>query len=165
LLSQVSDGSFQLKINQSNCDPSQEKMTVEKFITEAQNSEQQDFLFEANPQARGFLNRIINAKGIYKYLDEETLDAIKIKLLTNTEIKENLKNELLNYKNLADRDVSEPRNSSEIQEKIEQAKLIIEKVKADKIFKEDKDFQEILQRSPKNTPTQASVRQESKERF
>ena len=165
MLSQVSDGSFQLKINQSNCDPSEEKMTVEKFITEAQNSEQQDFLFEANPQARGFLNRIINAKGVYKYLDEETLDAIKIKLLTNTEIKENLKNELLNYKNLADRDVSEPRNSSEIQEKIEQAKLIIEKVKVDKIFKEDKDFQEILQRSPKNTPTQASVRQESKERF
>jgi hypothetical protein len=165
MLSQVSDGSVRLKINQSNCNPSQEKMTIEKFITEAQNSEQQDFLFEANPQARGFLNRIINAKGIYKYLDEETLDAIKIKLLTNTEIKENLKNELLNYKNLADRDVSEPRNSSEIQEKIEQAKLIIEKVKADKIFKEDKDFQEILQRSPKTTPTQASVSQKSKERF
>ena len=81
LLVQNPDRTFALKINHCNCDPSQEKMTIEKFITETQNSEQQDFLFESNPQARGFLNRMINKKGIYKYLDEETLNALKIEFL------------------------------------------------------------------------------------
>lgn len=158
ILSQVSDGSFQLKINQSNCDPSQEKMTIEKFITEAQNSEQEDFLFEANPQARGFLNRIINAKGIYKYLDEETLDAIKIELLNDPAILENLKEELSFYKDILDRNNdSEAKKPSDFKEKIALAKLIIEGIKEDKIFKDVDDFKRILESEPKTVTTQPQI--------
>ena len=158
MLSQVSDGSFQLKINQSNCDPSQEKMTIEKFITEAQNSEQEDFLFEANPQARGFLNRIINAKGIYKYLDEETLDAIKIKLLNDPAILENLKEELSFYKDILDRNNdSEAKKPSDFKEKIALANLIIEGIKEDKIFKDVDDFKRILVSEPKTVTTQPQI--------
>jgi murein DD-endopeptidase MepM/ murein hydrolase activator NlpD len=158
MLSQVSDGSFQLKINQSNCDPSQEKMTIEKFISEAQNSEQEDFLFEANPQARGFLNRIINAKGIYKYLDEETLDAIKIELLNDPAILENLKEELSFYKDILDRNNdSEAKKPSDFKEKIALAKLIIEGIKEDKIFKDVDDFKRILESEPKTVTTQPQI--------
>jgi hypothetical protein len=165
MLSQVSDGSFQLKINQSNCDPSKEKMTIEKFITEAQNSEHQDFLFEANPQARGFLNRIINAKGIYKYLDEETLDAFKIKLLNDPAILENLKEELSFYKDILDRNNdSEAKKPSDFKEKIALAKLIIEGIKEDKIFKDVDDFKRILESEPKTAPTNAEIDSRSQAR-
>ena len=157
MLSQVSDGSVQLKINQSNCDPSQEKMTIEKFITEAQNSKQQDFLFEANPQARGFLNRIINKKGVYKYLDEEALNALKSGLLEDEHIKENLKNELLFYKKIVDKKTSELLESKIVDEKFTQAKFIVDEIAKDKIFKEDKDFKEILRSIPRGAPTRANV--------
>jgi hypothetical protein len=133
-------------------------MTIEKFITEAQNSEQEDFLFEANPQARGFLNRIINAKGIYKYLDEETLDAIKIELLNDPAILENLKEELSFYKDILDRNNdSEAKKPSDFKEKIALANLIIEGIKEDKIFKDVDDFKRILVSEPKTVTTQPQI--------
>ena len=155
LLTQNPDRTFALKINHCNCDPSQEKMTIEKFITETQNSEQQDFLFESNPQARGFLNRMINKKGVYKYLDEETLNTLKSGFLNDNDIKENLKKELLIYKKIVDEKASGSLESKIIDEKFTQAKFIVDEVIKDKIFKEDKDFQEILRSIPRGAPTGA----------
>ena len=157
LLVQNPDRTFALKINHCNCDPSQEKMTIEKFITETQNSEQQDFLFESNPQARGFLNRMINKKGVYKYLDEETLNTLKSGLLNDNDIKENLKKELLIYKKIVDEKASGSLESKIIDEKFTQAKFIVDEIAKDKIFKEDKDFQEILRSIPRGAPTRAGI--------
>lgn len=155
LLTQNPDRTFSLNINHCNCDPKQEKMTIEKFITETQNSEKQDFLFESNPQARGFLNRMINKKGVYKYLDEETLNTLKSGLLEDEYIKENLKNELLFYKKIVDKKTSESPESKIIDEKFTQVKFILDEIAKDKIFTEDRDFKEILQRIPRGAPTRA----------
>jgi len=157
LLYQNADGNFQLKINQSNCDSSQEEMTIEKFISATQNQEQKAFLYEANPQASGFLNRILTKKGVYKYLDEETLDAIKIKLLNNPAILENLKKELQIHKDILDRCEIESENPSDNNKKIALAKLILDGIREDKIFKEVDDFKEIFKSEPNTSLTQARV--------
>jgi len=157
LLNQDADGNFQLKINQSNCDSSQEEMTIKKFISSTRDQEQKVFLYEANPQASGFLNRILTKKGVYKYLDEETLDAIKIKLLNNPAILENLKKELQFHKNILDRHEIESQNPSDNNKKIAQAKLILDGIREDKIFKDVDDFKEILKSEPNTSLTQAKV--------
>jgi hypothetical protein len=159
LLTQNPDRTFALNINHCNCDPSQEKMTVENFFAKAQDEEMREFLFESNPQARGFLNRMINKKGIYKYLDEETLDALKAGLLEDEHIKENLKKELVDYKNIVDDKASKSPKSKIADEKYKQAKFILDEIAKDKIFKEDKDFQEILRTIPRLSPAGANVTQ------
>ena len=157
LLTQNPDKIFALKINHCNCDSSQEKMTIEDFFAKAQGEEMRDFLFESNPQARGFLNRMINKKGVYKYLDEEALNALKSGLLEDEHIKENLKNELLIYKKIVDEKASGSLESKIIDEKFTQAKFIVDEIAKDKIFKEDKDFQEILRSIPRGAPTGAGI--------
>jgi hypothetical protein len=158
LLHQDADGNFQLKINQSNCDSSQEEMTIKKFISSTRDQEQKVFLYEANPQASGFLNRILTKKGVYKYLDEETLDAIKIKLLNNPAILENLKKELQFHKDILDRHEIESQNPSDNNKKIAQAKLILDGIREDKIFKDVDDFKEILKSEPNTSLAQARVK-------
>ena len=157
LLAQNPDQTFTLKINHCNCDPSQEKMTVEDFFAKAQSEEIREFLFESNPQARGFLNRMINKKGIYKYLDEATLNALKSGLLEDEYIKENLKKELLLYKKIVDENENKSPESEMVDEKFKQAKFILDAIEKDKIFKENKDFQEILRTIPRVTPAEANI--------
>ena len=157
LLAQNPDQTFTLKINHCNCDPSQEKMTVEDFFAKALGEEMREFLFESNPQARGFLNRMINKKGIYKYLDEATLNALKSGLLEDEYIKENLEKELLLYKKIVDDIASKSPESEMVDEKFKQAKFILDTIEKDEIFKENKDFQEILRTIPRVTPAGANV--------
>ena len=161
LLTQNPDRTFALKINHCNCDPSQEKMTVEDFFAKAQGEEMREFLFESNPKAQGFLNRMINKKGIYKYLDEDTLNALKSGLLEDEYIKENLKKELSDYKKIVDDKASKSPESEMVDEKFKQAKFILDTIEKDEIFKENKDFQEILRTIPRVTPAGANVAQSS----
>jgi len=130
LLSQDMDGNFQLRINQSNCDSSQEEMTIKKFISSTHNQEQKVFLYEANPQAGGFLNRIINKKGVYKYLGEEELNLIKLKIVN--EFSEKLLKELEEYEGLLKAPI-EDHNEIARAKKIEFEKIIKE-VKEDLIL-------------------------------
>ncbi len=155
LLTQNPDKIFALKINHCNWDSSQEKMTIEDFFAKAQGEEMREFLFESNPQARGFLNRMINKKGVYKYLDEDTLNAVKSGLLEDEHIKENLIKELSDYKDDVDGKVSQSKDPKIADEKYKQAKFIVDEIAKDKIFKEDKDFKEILRSIPRGAPTGA----------
>ncbi len=156
LLTQNPDRTFALNINHCNCNQKQEKMTIEDFFAKAQGEEMQEFLFEYNPKAGGFLNRMINKKGIYKYLDEETLNALKIEFL-NDDIKKKLIKELSDYKDDVDGKVKQSTDPKIADEKFKQAKFILDEIAKDKIFKEDKDFQEILRSIPRGAPTGAGI--------
>ena len=134
LLTQNPDRTFALNINHCNCNQKQEKMTIEDFFAKAQGEEIREFLFESNPQARGFLNRMINKKGIYKYLDEETLNALKIEFL-NDDIKKKLIKELSDYKDDVDGKVKQSTDPKIADEKFKQAKFILDEIAKDKIFK------------------------------
>ena len=165
LLVQNPDQTFALNINHCNCNAKQEKMTVEEFFAKAQGEEMREFLFESNPQAQGFLNRMINKKGIYKYLDEDTFNALKSGLSEDEYIKENLKKELLDYKNIVDDKASKSPESKIADERYKQAKFILDEIAKDEIFKEDKDFQEILGMSPRASPTGANVALRAQQRI
>ena len=91
------------------------------------------------------------------HLDEDTLNALKSGLLEDEYIKENLKKELLLYKKIVDENENKSPESEMVDEKFKQAKFILDAIEKDKIFKENKDFQEILRTIPRVTPTGANV--------
>jgi hypothetical protein len=80
ILIQDSENQLDLKLNDSNCTEVQ-RIKAEKFFFELSGPKGEDFLTELNPKAEKFLDRILNKKGIYKYLSDEELNIIKTKLV------------------------------------------------------------------------------------
>jgi hypothetical protein len=141
MLIQDKDGNFELKLNQSSCDESK-IISIDEFLIKIQEFERQNFLLDFNPEAKGFLNRIINKKGIYKYLNDEEIVQIKSNLVE--EFSEKLIEELNHYKKFI---------SMEIKEGDEVGKL--KKIEYESIIKgveQDSIFSKLITKSPSLTP-------------
>jgi len=157
ILVQKIDQSWDLVINSSNCELSDKESSFEEFIINAKEREIDQFLMQPNPQAHGYLHRILNKNGAIKYFPEEIANVVQGILLANDFIKENLKKELLTYKKIVEEKSLELGESEIINEKYKKAKFILDEVSKNKIFKEDKDLQEILKSNPKTTPCEVRV--------
>ena len=68
---------FQFVINQ-NHDDETPKFTIIEFFKKMKKDE--DFALDSNEKAIGFLNRIINHRGTYKYFDDKKMQKIKHKI-------------------------------------------------------------------------------------
>ncbi len=136
------DGNFELRLNQSNCYESK-FISIDEFLVKIQECERQNFLHEINPQAKGFLNRIINKKGIYKYLNDEEIEKIKSNLVE--EFSEKIIEELNHYKKFISMQINEADEVGKLK-KIE-SELIIKAVEEDPIFSK------LITKSPSLTPS------------
>ena len=130
-LIQLSDKTFHLKINRHGED-SEKSLDFIEFIKKAQNKEESEFLFNPNPNAKGFLYRIFHQKGIFKYIDEESTNKFKKKLMEDEEAKARILTEYLEYVELCRIDSKDPRRLK----KKEDAEFMIQKINNDPIFKD-----------------------------
>ncbi len=148
ILVQGLDGATDLKLNQSNCDSSQ-NITTEKFIFEVLGEGGKNFLIQINPNANKFLDRIVNKKGVYKYLEDQELDEIKTTLLKDH--RSVLDREFEEYKKFLRKAVGK---NPFIDAKIAEYGKIIEAVKKDPILRE---IAEEITLVPASTVTKASA--------
>ena len=72
IMASESAGKFELTVNNCNCEAGQE-MSVENFAKEVQKKDGENFIFDINDGARGYLNRCLNQSGIYKYFPEQAI--------------------------------------------------------------------------------------------
>jgi len=150
LLTQGIDGNFELKLNQSNCGESK-IISIDEFLIKVQECERQNFLLEPNPEAKGFLNRIINKKGVYKYLEDQELAEIKTTLVKDHRLV--LEREFEEYKKFLSINKAVGKNPF-IDAKIAEYGKIIEAVKKDPILRE---IAEEIYLVPDSTLTKAST--------
>lgn len=128
MIVQQDDHTTKLKINNNGCEEDKSQ-GVHEFLHDSQSCENPfQFLFYPNIIAKGFLNRLYNDKGIYKYLNDEDLNSVKQFLLENEKSREKLIEEYKSYKEMAG--IKDSKN-----EKVEEANLMLQKIDADPVFK------------------------------
>lgn len=145
MIVQQNDHTTKLKINNNGCEEDKSQ-DVHDFLYDSQTCENLfQFLFYPNIIAKGFLHRLYNDKGIYKYLNDEDLNSVKQFLLKNEKSREKLIEEYKSYKEMAG--IKDCKN-----EKVEEANLILQKIDADPVFKALKTIE-----IPSNQPESAQV--------
>jgi len=140
LIVQQADHTTKLQINESGSQKG-ETQSVDDFLSESQFCENPfQFLFSTNIDAKNFLKRLYNDKGIYKYLNDDDLNSVKKFLLENKKSQEKLIEEYQSYKEMA---------VVEGGKKSIEANLILQKIDADPVFKALKTM-EIPSRQPES---------------
>ena len=127
---QKKDHQISLEINNSGCDELSSK-SPDSFVSDSQTYENpNEFLFAINTSAKGFLSRLLNGKGIYKYLTDSDLDSIKKFLLEDEKSREKLIEEYQSYQKI----LSESEGAFVVSPKISEASSILQRIHQDPIL-------------------------------
>ncbi|MFZ9469656.1 MAG: hypothetical protein ACO26G_01210, partial [Rickettsiales bacterium] len=127
---QKRDHQISLEINNSGCDELSSK-SPDSFVSDSQTHENpNEFLFAINTSAKGFLSRLLNGKGIYKYLTDSDLDSIKKFLLEDEKSREKLIEEYQSYQKI----LSQSEGAFVVSPKISEASSILQRIHQDPIL-------------------------------